>query len=93
MLMPMFLIRMLIILIFSYGRASRVRHNASNDKIVHVPKIKTKNASNGHYMSYHTFNASYVLSRKYAKVVAKYIRPRHKKKNLVFGCQRCLLLM
>lgn len=41
----------------SHGRASHVRHNAYNDKIVHVPKIKTSNASNGPYMSYHTFDA------------------------------------
>jgi hypothetical protein len=29
-------------------------------------------------MSYHTFDASYVLTQKTSKVVAKYVEPRHK---------------
>jgi hypothetical protein len=29
-------------------------------------------------MSYHTFDASYVLTHKFGKVVAKFVGPRHK---------------
>lgn len=43
-----------------------------------MPKTKVKNASNGPYMSYHTFDASYVLTHKFSKVVAKFVGPRHK---------------
>jgi cell division protein FtsL len=62
----------------SYAKASHVRHNDSHAKIAHVLKIKIKNASNGPYMSYHTFDASYVLTHKFGKVVAKFVGPRHK---------------
>jgi hypothetical protein len=50
-------------------RTSHVRHIVSHAKITHVPHVKSRNASNGPYMSYHTFDASYVLSRKNGKVV------------------------
>jgi hypothetical protein len=61
-----------------HSRASHVRHNVSHAKITRVPNVKTNNATNGVYMSYHTFDASYVLSHKNGKVVAKYVGPWHK---------------
>jgi hypothetical protein len=62
----------------SYARTSHISHNVSHAKIVHLPNVKTSNASNGPYLSYHTFAALYVLLRKSGKVVAKYVGPHHK---------------
>jgi hypothetical protein len=73
----MFMFYMLNMLMF-HMQKHHVRHNVSYAKIAHVPKIKIKNASNGPYMSYHTFDASYVLTHKSGKLVAKYIGIRHK---------------
>jgi hypothetical protein len=56
-------------------------HNVSNTKIAHMSHVKTSNTSNGPFMSYHTFDISYVLSRKYDKVISKYVRPRHRNTN------------
>jgi hypothetical protein len=61
-----------------HSRASHAMHNVSRARIAHMLHVKTNNASNGPYMSYHTFDASYVLSCKYGKVDAKYVGPRHK---------------
>jgi hypothetical protein len=50
-----------------------------------VHKTNVKNASNGPYMSYHTFDASYVVTHKSGKIVAKFVGPRHKNtKSYVF---------
>jgi hypothetical protein len=38
-----------------------------------LPKKRTPNASNDHSISFKTFNASYVLTNKSGKVVAKYV--------------------
>jgi hypothetical protein len=62
----------------SFARASHVRHSVPHAKIAYMPNVKLKNASNGPYLSYHTFDASYVLTRKSNKVVTKYVGPRHK---------------
>jgi hypothetical protein len=43
-----------------------------------LPKKKTPNASNGHDISFKTFDASYVLTNKSAKVVAKFVGGKHK---------------
>jgi hypothetical protein len=63
----------------SFARASHARHNGSHAKFVDVPNVKSKNASNVPCLSYHTFDTSYVLTRKSSKVVAKYVGPRHNK--------------
>jgi hypothetical protein len=42
------------------------------------PKKKTTIASNDHNISFKTFDASYVLTNKSGKVVAKYVRGKHK---------------
>jgi phage regulator Rha-like protein len=62
----------------SSARASSTRHIASHAKFSHVPNVNTKNALNCPFISYHTFDASYVLALKSSKVVAKYVGPRHK---------------
>jgi hypothetical protein len=43
-----------------------------------LPKKKTPKASNDHNMSFKTFDASYVLTNKSGKVVAKYVGGKHK---------------
>jgi hypothetical protein len=45
---------------------------------VKMPKKKTPIASNGHNVSFKTFDASYVLTNKLGKVVAKYVGAKHK---------------
>jgi hypothetical protein len=43
-----------------------------------LPKKKTPSASNEHSISFKTFDASYVLTNKSGKVVAKYVGGKHK---------------
>jgi hypothetical protein len=43
-----------------------------------MPKKKIPNASNEHNISFKTFDASYVLTNKSGKVVAKYVGGKHK---------------
>jgi hypothetical protein len=43
-----------------------------------LPKKKTPNASNDHSFSFKTFDASYVLTNKSGKIVAKYVGGKHK---------------
>ena len=45
---------------------------------VKMPKNKTPIASNDHNISFKTFDASYVLTNKSGKVVAKYVGGKHK---------------
>jgi hypothetical protein len=45
---------------------------------VKVPKKKTPTASNEHNISFKTFDASYVLTNKSGKIVAKYVGGKHK---------------
>jgi hypothetical protein len=45
---------------------------------VKLPKRKTSAASNEHNISFKTFDASYVLTNKSGKVVAKYVGGKHK---------------
>jgi hypothetical protein len=45
---------------------------------VKLPKKKTPTTSNQHNISFKTFDASYVLTNKSGKVVAKYVGGKHK---------------
>jgi hypothetical protein len=45
---------------------------------VKLPKRKTPTVSNDHNVSFKTFDASYVLTNKSSKVVAKYVGGKHK---------------
>jgi hypothetical protein len=68
---------------------------SSSRKFTHVklPKNKSPIASNEPNVSFKTFDASYVLTTKSGKVVAKYVGGKHKGPRLVFGYPRCLFLM
>jgi hypothetical protein len=56
------------------NEASRSRHSTH----IKMPKKKTVNASNEHSISFKTSNASFVLTNKLGKVVAKYVGGKHK---------------
>jgi hypothetical protein len=60
---------------------------------IKLPKKKSPIASNDHNISFKTFDASYVLTNKSGKVVAKYVGANTRVKRLVFGYPRCLFLM
>jgi hypothetical protein len=53
---------------------------SSSKHLTHIkmPKKKTINASNEHCISFKTFDASFVLTNKSGKVVAKYVGGKHK---------------
>jgi hypothetical protein len=57
-----------------------------------MPK-KIPNASNEHNISFKTFDASYVLTNKSGKVVAKFVGANTRVLRLVFGYPRYLFLM
>jgi hypothetical protein len=67
------LILFLIMLICS-NEASNSRHTTH----IKLPKRKNANASNEHSISFKTFHASFVLTNKSDKVVAKYVGGKHK---------------
>jgi hypothetical protein len=56
------------------NEASSSRHTTH----IKMPKKKIPNASNEHNISFKTFDASYVLTNKSEKVVAKYVGRKHK---------------
>jgi hypothetical protein len=56
------------------NEASSSRHTTH----IKMPKSKIPNASNEHNISIKTFDASYVLTNKSGKVVAKYVGGKHK---------------
>jgi hypothetical protein len=56
------------------NEASSSRHSTH----IKIPKKKIPNASNEHSISFKTFDASYVLTNKSGKVVAKYVGGKHK---------------
>jgi hypothetical protein len=56
------------------NEASSSRHSTH----VKIPKKKSPTASNDHNISFKTFDASYVLTNKSGKVVAKYAGGKHK---------------
>jgi hypothetical protein len=56
------------------NEACRSRHSTH----IKMPKKKIANASNEHSISFKTFDASFVLTNKSGKVVAKYVGGKHK---------------
>jgi hypothetical protein len=70
------------------NEASSSRHTTH----VKMPRKKIPAASNEHIVSFKTFNASYVLTNKSGKVVAKYVGANTRAPKLVFGYPRCLFL-
>jgi hypothetical protein len=60
---------------FMYKGETSSSRQSTHDKL---PKKKTPSASNDHNISFKTFDASYVLTNKSGKVVAKYVGGKHK---------------
>jgi hypothetical protein len=60
---------------FMYGNEASSSRNSTHIK---MPKKKFANASNEHSISFKTFDASFVLTNKSDKVVAKYVGGKHK---------------
>jgi hypothetical protein len=58
----------------SYDHGRIIHKKNFHHVISHVPKIR--NESNGHYVTYRTFGASYVLYSKSGKVVASNVGPK-----------------
>jgi hypothetical protein len=52
--------------------------SSSHSTHIKMPINKIANASNKHKISFKTFDASYVLTNKSGKVVAKYVEGKHK---------------
>jgi hypothetical protein len=66
------------------NEASSFRHSTH----IKMPKKKISNASNEHNISFKTFDASYVLTNKSGKVVAKYVGGQtQESKDLCLGTQ------
>jgi hypothetical protein len=59
------------------NEASSSRHSTD----IKMPKNKIVNASNKHSISFKTFDASFVLTNKSGKIVAKYVGGKHKSPN------------
>jgi hypothetical protein len=59
---------------------------------VKMPRKKIPAASNEHNVSFKTFDASYVLTNKSDKVVAKYVGGKHKSPKTCVWYPRCLFL-
>jgi hypothetical protein len=64
-----------------------------NNLMLNYLKRKTLAASNEHNISFKSFDASYMLTNKSGKVVAKYVGANTRVQRLVFGYPRCLYLM
>jgi hypothetical protein len=75
---------------FMYKNEASSSRQSTHDKF---PKKKTPAASNEHNISFKTFDASYVLTNKSSKVVAKYVGANTRAPKLVFEYPRCLFLM
>jgi hypothetical protein len=60
---------------------------------VKLTKRKSPIASNEPNVSFNNFDASYVLTNKSGKVVAKYVGANTRAPRLVFGYPRCLFIM
>jgi hypothetical protein len=65
--------------IFHHGYMYKNEASSSRQSThVKLPKKKSPTASNEHIISFKTFDASYVLTNKSGKVVAKYVGAKHK---------------
>jgi hypothetical protein len=67
--------------------------SSSHSTHIKIPKKKIANASNERNISFKTFDASYVLTNKSGKIVAKYVGANTRVPRLVFGYPRCSFLM
>jgi hypothetical protein len=69
------------------NEASSSRHSTH----IKMPKKKVVNASNEYSISFKTFDASFVLTNKSGKVVAKYVGGKHKSPKTCVGVPKVLV--
>jgi hypothetical protein len=80
--------------IVSHHAFMYINEASSSRQSTHVklPKKKTPAASNEHNISFKTFDASYVLTNKSGKVVAKYVGGKHKSSKTCVWVPKVLVL-
>jgi hypothetical protein len=71
----------------------KIRKTHARKPHVKMPKKRIPATSNEHNVSFKTFDASYVLTNKSGKIVAKYVGGNTRVQRLLFGYPRCLFLM
>jgi hypothetical protein len=81
------LILFLVMLLCIKNEASSFKHTNH----VKMPKKKIPNASNEHNISSKIFDASYVLTSKSGKVVAKYVGGKHKSRRTCVWVSKVLV--
>jgi hypothetical protein len=69
------------------NEATSSRHSTH----IKMPKKKIVNASNEHNISFKTFDASYELTNKSGKVVAKYVGGKHKSPQMCVWLPKVLV--
>jgi hypothetical protein len=69
------------------NEASSSRHTTH----IKMPKKKISTASNEHNVSFKTFDASYVLTKKTEKIVVKYVGGKHKSRKTYVWAPKVLL--
>jgi hypothetical protein len=69
------------------NEASSSRHSTH----VKLPKKKTPTTSNDHNISFKTFDASFVLTNKSGKIVAKYVVGKHKRSKTCVWIPKVLI--
>jgi hypothetical protein len=67
--------RLILTMLFIYKNGASSSRRSTHVK---MSKKKSPTASNDHNISFKTFDASYVLTNKSGKIVAKYIAGKHK---------------
>jgi hypothetical protein len=76
---------------FTKGNSHQEKKQSLNNSD-HVSYASNANASYGSHMSYHDFDASYVLMRnKFGRVVALYVGPHHKWLKTCVWVPKCLV--
>jgi hypothetical protein len=76
---------------FTKGNSHQDKKQSLNNTN-HVSYASNDNASYVSHMSYHEFDASYVLMRnKFGRIIALYVRPHHKRSKTCVWVLKCLV--
>jgi hypothetical protein len=78
---------------FQPENQNNIKLNAHKNKISNFVKGKALMVQDEHSISFKTFDASFVLTNKSGKVVAKYVGGKHKSLKTCVWVPRCLFLM
>jgi hypothetical protein len=75
---------------FTNGNSHQEKKKSINNTN-HVSYASKANVSYVSHMSYHDFDASYVLIKKFGRVVALYVGPHHKRSKTCVWMPKCLV--